>query len=879
MRLPRWFRTRRPSEAELARELRDHLALDAAEITAAGVDPTEARIVARRRFGNVGLIHEATREAWGSLWLERLNQDVRFGLRMLRRAPAFTAVAVSCLALGIGANAAVLSWTEGIVYHPFPVVRDQEALVAIAGTAKGAAELDGMSFPDFMDLSRGTTAFGAFFVSKITGATLTGGDRAERSIGQLVTANYFDALGVHPLLGRGFLPGEDVGRGAHPVTVISYRLWKDRFAGDPRIIGSAISYNGVPHTIVGVTPEAFLGNFVGYAMQFWIPVSQQAVVDEYRLEDRSARWVEGFARLRPGVTLAQGQAQVDAVAHRLETEFPNEDRGHGVRLFPLSENPFDNAKVLKPMLRVGALVAALVLVIVCANIANLLLVRAVSRRGEIIVRRALGAGRARLMRQLMTEGLILSLLGTASGLVVAYLSRHLLALFFAPRGGVSLVFAGDFNWRVVSTTIVVGLVSAVVFALVPAVQTTRVDMAGALRAATPGALGGGRARFRSVLILVQVGSSVVLLIGAGLMVTSVSRLFRANPGFDTANVTTTAVNLFAVGYDTARAHRFEDELLSRVSTIGGVSSAALSRSMPFAPRLFDNGPILVDGYQPSKDEQLRADYNQVTPLFFQTLGIPVELGRSFDAADTDTSARVAIVTAAMARRFWPSVSPIGKRLQLRGRWLRVVGVVGDIKYQSLTQAASMLFYVPLAQDRSTTANLFIRTARGAQRPRARAVVAAIHAIDPAVSPYEIITLREQVNRSTAGQQIMVTLLLTFGGVALLLAALGLYGVISYMVSQSSREIGLRAALGATPAQLIQLITASGLRLTALGVMLGVLVALGTTRLLGDLLFQVSPRDPSVITGVVLLLVLTSAVACLLPARRAARIDPVRALRM
>src|ERR1051325_7066116 len=277
--LRRFVTRRRPSELEMARELRDHLALDADDLTLAGAGARDAERHARQRFGNVTAIQEETRESWGSLWFERLGQDIHFGVRMLVRTPVFTVVAIVCLALGIGANASVLSWTEGIIHHPFPMVQQQDRLVAVAGTAKGASDYDEMSWPDFMDLAKGTTGFDAFFVSKITGATLTGGDRAERLVGQLVTANFFDAIGVRPMLGRGFLSGEDVGRGAHPVTVISYRLWQDQFGGNRSVVGQTINYNGVPHTIVGVTPKEFLGTFVGYAMQFWLPASQQAVVD------------------------------------------------------------------------------------------------------------------------------------------------------------------------------------------------------------------------------------------------------------------------------------------------------------------------------------------------------------------------------------------------------------------------------------------------------------------------------------------------------------------------------------------------------------------------------------------------------------------------
>jgi predicted permease len=829
------------------------------------------------------MIQEQTREPWGSLWFERLQHDLRFGLRMLRRSPVFSAIAVICLGLGIGAHAAVLSWTEGIVRHPFPLVRDQEQLVAIAGTVKGSASgVDDMSWPDFTDLARASSGFSTFFVSKITGATLTGGDRAQRLVGQLVSANYFDALGVRPILGRGFLPNEDVGRGAHPVTVISYRLWQDHFAGDPRVVGSTINYNGNPQTIIGVTPEGFLGTFVGYAMQFWSPASQQAVFDPtgYKLDDRSARWIEGFARLKPGVSVDAAQAQVSAAARRLESEFANEDRGRGVRLFALESNPFDNAKVLKPMLRIGSIVAALLLVIVCANIANLLLVRALARRSELSVRRALGASRARVTGQLVTEGFILSILGTAMGLIIAYASRDALGLFFAPRGGASLVFAAEYDWRVLTATIAIGLGSTVIFALAPALHLSRLDLAGALRATAPGALAGSRSYLRAGLVVVQLCLSVLLLISTGLVISSLRRLVAADPGFSTTNVTTTAISLYAAGYDTARAHRFQDDLLERMRTIGGVSSAAIARSLPFSTGPYENGAIMVDGYQPAKDEQPTADYNAVTPEYFRTLGIPLLSGRDFTSADADSSAPVAIVSRALAQRYWPSDSPIGRRLQLRGKWMRIVGVVADMKYRSLTESPGMLFYLPLAQRRVTGVNLFLRTASsGAATGIAPALVNALHAIDPNVSPYEILTMREQVNRGTSAQRILVTLLAILSGVALFLAVIGLYGTISYMVSQSTRELGLRMALGATPSQLLMLVMSLGLRMALAGVLLGAIVAVGTTRLLGDLLYRVSPRDPLIIIAVSTIMALAAALACLVPAWRAMRLDPVRALRL
>jgi predicted permease len=617
-------------------------------------------------------------------------------------------------------------------------------------------------------------------------------------------------------------------------------------------------------------------------MQFWVPVSQQAVFDPsgYKLEDRTARWVEGFARMKPGVSIATAQPQIDGAARQLEAEYPNADRGRGVRMLPIQENPFDNAKDLKPMLRVASLVAVLVLMIVCANVANLLLVRALARQSELSVRRALGASGARLTRQLVTEGFVLATLGTAGGLAIAYMARNALGYFFAPRGGATLVFAADFNWRVLMTTIGLGLASTILLALAPAIHSARLDLASAIRGAAPSNVAGAnRGHLRAGLVVVQVCLSVVLLISTALVVASLERLLGADPGFASANVTMTSVDLYAVGYDTARAHRFQDELLQRLRTIGGVSSVAMARSIPFTVRPFDNGPIMTDGYRPSRDEQPTADYNEVTPDYFTSLGIQITEGRDFTTADADTAEPVAIVSRALARRYWPTSSPIGRRLQLRGTWMRVVGVVGDIKYRSLTESPGMLLYVPLAQRRPVSVSLFLRTLdKGAARGIGAAIISAIHAIDPAVAPYEIITMREQVNRSTSSQRILVTLLALFSGVALFLAAMGLYGTISYMVSQNTRELGLRMALGAKPSQLLVLVMSFGLRMTLLGMVLGVAIALGTTHLLGALLYAVSPRDPMILAGVCAMMGVSGVLACLVPAWRATRLDPVRALR-
>jgi predicted permease len=875
-----WRRDRR---AELLRqEIESHLRIDTDTRVARGETAREAAANARKDFGNPALVHELTRDSWGGLWLERLGQDLRFGARTLRRTPGFAVVAVLCLTLGIGANAAVLSWMEGILLRPYPGVPQQDRIVAVAGTVRGTPGFDSMSWPDFMDLARGTTSFSSFIAAKITGATLTGSDRADRLAGLLVSANYFDALGVRLARGRGFQAGEDLGANDHPVTVIGYRFWRDHFRGDPDVVGKTIGFNGVPHTIVGVAPEEFLGTFVGYTIQFWLPASQQQVVDPtgYKLDDRRARWIEGFARLKPGVTLAQAQSEINAAAKRLETDNPNDDRGRGVTVLSLWNAPFDGAKELLPMLRVALIVAIFVLVIACANVANLLLVRSLSRRHEMTVRLAIGAGRERLVRQLITECAILAGLATIGGLAAAYWARNVLTYLFSDSGGTSVTFAADLDWRVVALGVAVGLSSLFLFGLTPAWQASNVDLAGALKSDARSSVGnsGGRARLRAGLVMVQVCSSFVLLVGAALLFTSLRRLRGENPGFETGNVVLTAVNLFANSYDTAHAKEFDAELLRRVAALPGVDGAALARSTPFSKRPYDRGSLEVDGYHPARDELPTVDYNQVTPGYFNVLGILLASGRDFTSADDDKAAAVAIVSEAAAARYWPGTDPVGKRLRLGTRWMQVVGIARDIRHRSILEPPAPIVYVPLAQNMATVVGLFTRTTHGIAAI-APALVREMRAIDPNVAPYEVLTMREQMDRSTYPQRMAVTLVGLFGALALGLAAIGLYGVVAFAVSQSTRELGLRLALGASPSRLLSFVVSWGLRLTAVGLLLGVALAAGTTRLLGDLLYKVSPRDPLAFAAALMLMIVTTLVACLVPAFRAARIDAMRALRV
>ena len=853
-RLAALFRRRR-LEDDLDAELRSHLEMAVEQNLRKGMTAEDARRETLRGFGGVEQTKEIYRDQRGLPVIETALQDLRFGLRMLRRSPGFSILAILCLTLGIGANAAVFSWVEGILFRPYPAVTHQEQLLALTGTARGESGATDISWPDLLDLQRSCTLIDSFIVNKIMGTTLSVGDRAERTVGSIVSANYFDAIGVHPTLGRGFEPGEDSGRNAHPVTVISYQLWKGRFNGDPQIIGKTQRLNGVLHTIVGVAPEGFYGTFVGWGMQFWVPASMEEIFEAggYKLEDRGARWIEAYVRLKPGVTPVQAQEEISAAAKRLEADYPDTNRGRGIKLWPLWQTPFNNAGTLLPTLEIMLAVVLFVLLIACANVGNLLLVRSFARRHEMTVRLAIGAGRGRLLKQLFTEGLILSAIGAAGGLLMAYWCRHALVLLFPARAGVAMHLPGEIDWRVLALSAGVCLIATLLLGLVPAMQIGKIDLAGALKTETAGVVGSrGRAWLRSGLVLVQVSLSFVLLVGAGLLLQSLQKIRTASPGFSTHGVLFTAVDLVSAGYDAQRAKNFQDELMDRVKALPGVELAAFARGTPLGYGSFSSTPIAVDGYQPPPEEQPTVEYNEVGPDYFATMGIPLVSGREFTRADDERTAPVAVVNETMAAQYWHGRDSLGERVQVKGRWMQIVGVAKDSKYQSVRETPKPFFYVPRRQNFSVGAGLYIRTPLSPET-MAAALAREVHAIDANLAPYEVITLQEQVDRSTSPQQVAVTLVGILGGLALLLAAIGLYGVMSYAVSQSTRELGLRMALGAA-------------------------AALGLTRLLGNLLYKVSPRDPLAFGSAFVVMTIASLAACFLPAWRATRTDPARALR-
>ena len=873
--------SRRRLEQDFDEELRSHLGMAVDRNLRRGMSGEEAQRAALADLGGVEQTKEIYRDQRGVPVIENFVQDLRFGMRMLRRSPGFSMLAILCLTLGIGANAAVFSWIEGILFRPYPLVEHQERLVALAGTARGEAGGTPLSWPDFLDLQKSCTLVDSFIVTKIMGTTLSLGDRAERTIGSIVSANYFDAIGVHPILGRGFARGEDVGSNAHPVTVISYQLWQSRFKGDPAIIGKTQRLNGIEHTIVGVAPEGFLGTFVGWGMQFWVPASMEETFEggPYKLEDRDARWIEAYVRLKPGVTIGQAQQEMSAVAARLESDFPATNRGRGIKLWPLWQTPFNNAGTLLPTLGIMLAVVVFVLLIACANVGNLLLVRAFTRRHEMTVRVAVGANRGRLLQQLVTEGLILSAAAATGGLLFAHWCRHALVLLFPARGGVAMTLPGEIDWRVLALSAGVCLVTTLLLGLVPAMQTGKIDLAGAMKSEMSGVVGGSRGKswLRSSLVVLQVSLSFLLLVGAGLLMLSLQRIRNLDPGFTTRGVLFTAVDLRGAGYDAIRAKTFDDELIERVQALPGVESAALARATPLSYGSFSSSAIAVDGYQAPPEEQPAVEYNQVGPGYFATMGIPVLSGREFTRADNETAALVAVVNDVMAARYWRGGDPVGKRLQVKGQWLQVVGVAKVSKYQSVRENPKPFFYVPLRQDFSVGAALNIRTRMPAETI-ATELAREVHTLDANLAPYEVISLQEQMDRSTSPQRVAVTLLGILGGLALLLATVGLYAVMSYTISQGTREFGLRMALGAGAWTLLRQVLSRGLALTGVGVLLGIVVALGTTRLLGNLLYRVSPRDPAAFGSALVVMAVASLAACFWPAWRATRTDPARALR-
>jgi putative ABC transport system permease protein len=601
----------------------------------------------------------------------------------------------------------------------------------------------------------------------------------------------------------------------------------------------------------------------------------------YKLEDRGETWIEGFARLKPGVSIEQAQSELSTVAKRLENEYAETNRGRGVKIFPLWKTPFNQAGSLAPTLEISLVAVFFVLLIACANVSSLLLVRSLARQHEMTVRLAIGCRRGRLLRQLLTEGLILSVLSSVSGLVVAYFCRNLLVIFFPLSSVIATNLSGQMDWRVLAFSAGVCLVSTLIFALVPALQTTNLDIAGALKAES-GTSSGSRAksRLRSTMVLVQVSLSFILLVGGALLMQSLQRLRTADPGFSADRVVATGFDLVGAGYDPQRSKLFRQELLERAQALPGVESAVWEKSRPFSYVGYLSAPIVVDGYEPRSDEQPRVEYNPVGPGYFATMGISILSGREFTRSDNETTYPAVIVNQLMVQKYWHGVDPVGKRVQLGDQSMLVVGVAKDSKYSSFVEFPQPFLYVCAGQVPLVNADLVIRTNQSSGTVSSE-LLREVRSLDSGLGMGEVVPMREHMNRTAlASQQIVVALLTIFAAMALSLAAVGLYGVMSYSVSQSKREIGLRMALGAGASHLFRVVMSQGLALSFGGIVLGSISAFALTRFIaiGSLLYEVNPLDPGAFVSASLVMILISVAACLLPAWKASRTNPVQALR-
>ena len=879
-----WFR-RRQVEQELDAELEACLEQLIDEKIAAGMSRSEAARAARVELGGVEPVKRQVREARAGAFLETIWQDLRYGARGLRRSPGFTIVAAITLALGIGANSAIFSLVNALLLRPLPASAPEE-LVAVY-TSDHSGPLYGSSsyldYVDFRDRNQLLAGLVAYRPTPFNLSADAADGHSERVFGEVVSGNYFSVLGVVPAPGRGFLPSEDRVAGARAVAVVSHGLWQRRFGGDPGVIGSEVRLNGHPFTIVGVAPEGFTGLIRGLGADLWVPMMMhaQAVPGSDDLTQRGSRALFVIGRLAPGATIEQARARFGAIAADLHAGFRDlwtDVRGEpraitvvpesGARVFPQAREP---VVIFMALLMT---VVGLVLLIACASVANLLLARASARRREMAVRSALGAGRARLVRQLLTESLLLGLLGGAGGLLLALWGTQLL-MAFEPPVPVPVALDLDIDWRVIGFTTALALATSMLVGLAPALAASRPDLASALRD-DAGAGGSHGGRFRRSLVVAQVTLSLVLLVGAGLFLRSLQSAAAIPLGFDPSGVLTMSVDLQLQGFGEAREREFQRALLERVRALPGVTAASLAVELPLGLMGGTRRGITIDGYAAQAGEDTEVSTTTVAPGYFEAMRIPLLRGRTFDDRDAPGAPGAVIVNQAFARRYWPGQDPLGKTIRMGDGALAVVGLVADGKYVTLGEEPRPFFYLPLLQDHASSATLIARA--GDPVAALASVREVVRGLDRDLPVHDVKTLTDHLSLSLLPARLAAAVLGVIGLVALGLAGLGLYGVITYSVAQRTREIGLRVALGARRRDVVRLIVGQGMKLTAIGLLLGLVLAGAAARALSSLLYGVSPGDPATFAGVTALLAGVALLACYLPARRAARVEPMTALR-
>jgi predicted permease len=807
------------------------------------------------------------------------SNDLRYGARMLAKSPGFTIVALLSLALGIGGNATVFSWVQAVLLHPLAGIQDSDRLFAVE-TIMANGSYHTSSFPDYRNYRDHNTVFSGLIGFELIEQNLKvhATDLPHRDVGEIATENYFDVLGVQASRGRTFHAGDDHGPASDPYIVLSDGMWKRQFGGDPNVVGKSVEINQHPFTVIGVTPRGFTGTIVGIMADYWVPMMMQPqALPGEDLDTRNPTFVHILGRLKPGVTPDAARAELKTMARRLEEEYPITSRNIGIDVVPIWKAHYGLQSIFLPVLVFLSGVVLLVLLIACANVANLLLARATVREKEIAIRAALGASRSRLVRQMLAESLLLALGGGVFGALLAAWTSGALTLLMPPAH-LPVGVATNMDWRVLSFTVLLSLGTGVFFGIVPALRSSRLQVNDSLKDGGRTSAGGsGQPRLRNLLVLSETVLAVVLLVGAGLMVRTLQVAKSTGPGFNTDRVLVAAIDLRANGYSEAQSGALYSHLLEEAKTIPGVRSATLELWVPlwFTGRGYTVPNI--EGYTLKPDEDRAIDYNAVGPNYFSTLEIPLLAGREFTPADGDSAPRVCIVNRTMAQHYWPGQSAIGHRLQTRNNWWTVTGVVEDIHYHSMNEQPQSFVYFPFLQVPDTSANILLRT-EGAPETLLGAFRSQLHNLDPNVPILESDTLANLLLSSLFAYRAAATLGALLGGIGLVLASIGIFGVLSYSVNQRTQEIGVRMALGARPADILRLVVGQGMRLVLTGMFVGIVASLVAAQLISNLLYGVKAADPITFAATAVILAAVALMACALPARRAVRVDPMAALR-
>ena len=808
-----------------------------------------------------------------------LLQDLRYGIRMLLKNAGFTAIAVLTLALGIGGNATVFSWVQSVLLHPLPGIEHSNRLVAIE-TVMPSGEYHTSSYPDFRDYREQNQVLTGLVGFELVPVNMTwaGNKQEQRVWGEIVTENYFDVLGVHAERGRLFQAKDKGALNGDPYIVLSYPFWQRQFGANPGVIGKTVEMNSHSFTIVGIASRGFQGTIVGVAPDYWVPMMMQPVIlPGENLQQRSPTFIHLMGPLKPGVTVAKAQADLTTIARRIAREYPASSRNVGIFVAPVWKAHYGAQSLLLSALLFLSVVAVLVLLIACANIANLLLARAASREREIAVRSALGASRTRLLQQLLVESLILALMGGVGGILVASWAANLL-VFFLPAGVFPIGLPLGINAEVLAFTVALSVLTGVICGVVPALRASSPNLNRSLKeGGRTSSAGSEHGRLRSILVVSEVFLALVLLVSAGLLLRSARNVQAASAGFNPNHVLIAAFDLRPNGYTNESSHAFYDNLIQRLRALPSVKSVTMERYVPlwFYGRGY-NTPI-IEGYTPAPNEDMYIDFNDAGPNYFSTMQIPVIAGRDFTEQDRQGAPLVVIVNQTMAQRFWPGQSAIGHRIFSWHRWWTIVGVVKDIKYHTMTEQPESFLYFPSLENGETDSNILIRSS-GNPTALLAEVRQTAKSLDAGVMVLQAGNLADLIHISLFSYRTAAALSAALGVLGLLLATIGIYGVLSYSVSQRTHEIGVRMALGAQPRDVLRLVLGQGAKLVIVGLAIGIVACFAITRLMSSLLFGVTATDPATFIGVPVLIVLVALAASYIPARRAMRLDPMEALR-